>query len=284
MSRQLSTRKIVNVAGLALIVALSLLALSPLVSVLYYVIVHGWRALSFDFFTKLPLPVGETGGGIGHAILGSVILVVMASIISVPIGLGMGVLLSEYRHLRISRLLGSVVDLLASIPSIVIGLFAYAIVVKPFHGFSAHAGAIALSIVMIPIVARTTEEMLKLVSQTVREAGLALGLPRYRMILRIVIRGSLGPILVGVILAVARIAGETAPLLFTAFSSQQWFQGLSQPIASIPVQIYNYAVSPYDDWHEKAWGGALILILMVLGLNLSIRLFLARKNQKRSRS
>lgn len=269
-----------NIAGIVTIVFLSLIALVPLFSVLYYVVSHGWSALNFDFFTKLPTPVGESGGGIGHAILGSVILICMASVISVPIGLGMGVLLAEYHHLRISRILGSVVDLLSSIPSIVIGLFAYAIVVKPFKGFSAHAGAIALSMVMVPIVARTTEEMLKLVSHTVREAGLALGIPRYKVILKIIVKGSMSSIMVGVILAVARIAGETAPLLFTAFASQQWFQGLSQPIASIPVQIYTYAISPYEDWHEKAWGGALILILMVLGLNLIIRLFLAKQRAR----
>jgi phosphate transport system permease protein len=275
----LTRRKMINVFGIGLIVVLSLVALVPLFSVLFYVVSHGWRSLSLEFFTQLPAPVGELGGGIGNAIVGSIILIGMASLIGVPIGLGMGILLSEYRQLRISRLLGSVVDLLGSIPSIVIGLFAYAIVVKPFKGFSAHAGAIALAMLMIPIVARTTEEMLKLVSQTVREAGLALGLPKYKVILQIVVKGSLSSIMVGVILAVARIAGETAPLLFTAFASQQWFQGLNQPIASIPVQIYTYAISPYTDWHDKAWGGALILILMVLGLNLIIRLFLARRNR-----
>ncbi len=270
-------RKIINLFALSMIVVLAGVALVPLFSVLYYVIAHGMSSINWEFFTSLPAPVGDSGGGIGHAILGSVILIVMASLISIPLGLGMAILLSEYKQKPISRVLGVVIELLSSIPSIVIGLFAYAIVVKPFKGFSAHAGAIALSMIMVPIIARTTEEMLRLVPQSVREAGLALGLPKYKVILKIVVQGSLSSILVGLILAVARIAGETAPLLFTAFASGQWFQGLNQPIASIPVQIYTYAISPYDEWHDKAWGGALILILMVLGLNLTIRLFLQSK-------
>jgi phosphate transport system permease protein len=273
-------RKLTNSLFLIGVCVLALVALVPLFSVLYYVIAHGYRALNWDFFTKLPAPVGEPGGGMGNAILGSIILILMSSLISIPLGLGMGVLLSEYKQKRIARFLGVAVELLSSIPSIVIGLFAYAVVVKPFKGFSAHAGAIALSMVMIPIIARTTEEMLKLVPQTVREAGLALGLPKWKVILRIVVQGSLGSLMVGMILAIARIAGETAPLLFTAFASSQWFQGLSKPIASIPVQIYIYAVSPYEDWHQKAWGGAMVLILMILGLNLIIRLFLARKQKR----
>ena len=276
-AQNISRRKIKNVFFLSLTVILALIALVPLFSVLFYVLKQGLPALSWDFFTKLPAPVGESGGGIGHAILGSLILIFMASVISLPLGLGMGILLSEYPQKPMARALGTVVELLSSIPSIVIGMFAYAIVVKPFKGFSAHAGAIALSIVMIPILARTTEEMLRIIPQSVREAGLALGIPKYKVILRIVVQGSLSSLMVGVILAVARISGETAPLLFTAFASQQWFQGLSQPIASIPVQIYTYAISPYEDWHQKAWGGALILILMILILNLTIRFFLTRK-------
>ena len=279
----MKVRKLKNIIFLVGICVLALIALVPLFSVLYYVIEHGYRSLNWDFFTKLPAPVGEEGGGIGHAILGSLILIFMASLISIPLGLGMGVLLSEFKQKRVARFLGVAIELLSSIPSIVIGLFAYAVVVKPFKGFSAHAGAIALSLVMIPIIARTTEEMLKLVPQATREAGLALGLPKWKVILRIVVQGSLSSLMVGMILAVARIAGETAPLLFTAFASSQWFQGLDKPIASIPVQIYTYAVSPYDDWHDKAWGGALILILMILGLNLIIRLFLAKKRYRGSR-
>ena len=270
-------RKFLNFVFMSGVLSLAIVALVPLFSVLYYVISHGASSLHWSFFTELPAPVGEAGGGIGHAILGSLILIIMASMISIPLGLGMGVLLSEYKQKPISRALGVVIELLSSIPSIVIGLFAYAVVVKPFKGFSAHAGAAALSMVMVPILARTTEEMLRLVPETVREAGLALGLPKYKVILRVVLQGSLSPLIVGMILSVARIAGETAPLLFTAFASQQWFQGLNQPIASIPVQIYTYAVSPYEDWHDKAWGGALILILMVLGLNLVIRLFLPKR-------
>lgn len=275
--RQMTLRHWWNRFFLAGVCVLALIALVPLFSVLFYVISHGASSLTLEFFTRLPAPVGESGGGIGHAILGSLVLISMCSLISIPLGLGMGILLSEYSQKPVSRVLAVVVELLSSIPSIVVGLFAYALVVRPFKGFSAHAGAIALSMIMIPLIARTAEEMLKLVPRSVREAGLALGLPKARVILNIVLKGSLRSLTVGVILAVARIAGETAPLLFTAFASQHWFQGLSDPLASIPVQIYTYAVSPYEDWHAKAWGGALILILMVLGLNLTIRIFLPRR-------
>lgn len=268
-------RKVKNILFLLLICGLSVLALVPLFNVFFYVIEQGWSSLSFEFFMSLPAPVGEVGGGIGHAILGSLVLVCMASLMSIPLGLGMGILLSEYPEERVTQLLGTVIELLASVPSIVIGLFAYALVVKPFKGFSVHAGAVALSMIMIPMIARSTEEMLKLVHPSVREAGLALGLSKSKVILRIIVLGSLRPILVGVMLSVARIAGETAPLLFTAFASQQWFLGLSKPVASLPVQIYKYAISPYPDWNQKAWGGALILMLLVLTLNLGIRIIFA---------
>ncbi len=263
-----------------MVFVMAMLGLVPLFHVFYYVLGHGLSVINLDFFTQLPMPVGEAGGGIGHAILGSLILICMTSLISIPLGLGMGVLLSEYKHKKISKILGSVIELLSSIPSIVIGLFAYTVFVKPFKGFSVHSGAIALSLVMIPLIARSSEEMLRLVPQSTREAGLALGLPRYKMIIEIVIKGSLRSLLVGVILSIARISGETAPLLFTAFASQQWFLGLSQPIASLPVQIYTYAISPYEDWNEKAWGGALVLMVLVVGLNLMIRMIFSRKQER----
>jgi phosphate transport system permease protein len=273
-------RKFKNYIFISMVFVMAMLGLVPLFHVFYYVLGHGLSVINLDFFTQLPMPVGEAGGGIGHAILGSLILICMTSLISIPLGLGMGVLLSEYKHKKISKILGSVIELLSSIPSIVIGLFAYTVFVKPFKGFSVHSGAIALSLVMIPLIARSSEEMLRLVPQSTREAGLALGLPRYKMIIEIVIKGSLRSLLVGVILSIARISGETAPLLFTAFASQQWFLGLSQPIASLPVQIYTYAISPYEDWNEKAWGGALVLMVLVVGLNLMIRMIFSRKQER----
>jgi phosphate transport system permease protein len=253
------------------------LALIPLLSILYTVISRGLPALSFDFFFKTPVPVGEIGGGIGHAIVGTLVLILMASAIGVPLGLGMGILRSEYPKRKTARALRTAVEVLSSVPSIVVGLFAYAVIVKPMKGFSAHAGAVALAIVMVPMIARSSEEMLKLVPTSVREAGLALGLPRWKVILRIVVGGSVGSLMVSVLLAVARIAGETAPLLFTAFGSQRWFQGLNEPTASLPVTIYNYAISPYEDWHEKAWGAALVLIILVVGLNLFVRMMWTKR-------
>lgn len=254
-----------------------MIAILPLASVLIYVIYQGVGALNIDFFTQMPKPVGEVGGGMANAIFGSILLIAIASTVGVPVGVATGIYLSEYAQGKLAKTLRFAIDNLTSIPSIITGIFAYALLVIPMKRFSANAGGAALAVIMIPIVARTTEELLKLVPQHIREAGLALGIPRWKVILSVVVRGSLSGISTGIMLAVARAAGETAPLLFTAFNNQFSFRGLDQPVASLPVQIYTYAISPYEDWHQKAWAGALVLVFFVLTLNLFTRLILRQK-------
>lgn len=274
-------RKLLNYAMLGILGLAASIAIFPLLSVFLFVIKQGASALNLDFFTSLPLPVGEAGGGIGNAIAGTAVLILLSAAIGIPVGIAAGVYLSEYGTGKIAGSLRFAIDLLASTPSIIVGLFAYSVWVVPMGHFSALAGGFALAVLMIPVVARTSEELLKLVPQHVREAGLALGLPRWKVILMIVVRGSLGGLMTGIMLAVARAAGETAPLIFTAFGSQFWPKGLSEPIASLPVQIYTYAISPYEDWHQKAWGGALVLVAFVFLLNTMTRLILRRQPQTR---
>ena len=271
-------RKFKNYLALSILWLLAVLAILPLGLVLIYVLRQGIPALNLDFFTQLPTPVGQSGGGMANALVGSMVLMALSSFMGVPIGIAAGIFLAEYQHSRLALYLRFANDILTSIPSIVIGLFAYAFVVVPMRGFSAHAGGVALAIIMIPIIARTTEEILKLVPQHIREAGLALGIPRWKVIIEIVVlRAGMAGVLTGVMLAVARIAGETAPLLFTAFNNRFWASSLSQPIASLPIQIYTYAVSPFADWQSQAWAAALVLVLFVLGLNLFVRLVFARR-------
>ncbi len=254
------------------IIGLSLLiAIVPLFMVFYHIIRNGLPSLSLDFFTKLPAPLGEVAGGMGNSILGSLILISIASLIAVPIGIFGGVYLSEYKDEPIANAFRWTVDLLMSIPSIVIGLFIYASIVVPFKTFSALAGGCALALLMLPLVAKTTEEVLKLTPLYVREAGLALGLSRWRVILFIVLRGKTSAVMTGVVLALGRIAGETAPLLVTAFGNRNWPQSLMQPTPSLPVQIYNYAISPYNDWHQQAWAGALTLVMLIFVINIAAR-------------
>jgi phosphate transport system permease protein len=269
-------RRQINRFFMLLLTLATVVALVPLFSVFAYVVQQGFPALNLAFFTRLPAPVGEVGGGMGNAILGTLILVAIAGIIGIPIGVACGVYLSEYASGKISATLRFTIDLLASVPSIIVGLFAYALVVIPLHRFSAYAGGLALAIIMIPTIARSTEELLKLVPVHIREAGLALGIPRWRVIIRIVVRGSLSGILTGVMLSLARAAGETAPLLFTALNSRYWPKALDQPISSLPVQIYTYAISPYDDWHKQAWAGALLLVGFVFIMNLLMRIVIRR--------
>lgn len=249
-------------------------ALAPLFSVLVYVLSRGIPGLNLSFFTQIPQPVGEPGGGMANALVGTCTLVAIAAAIGVPWGVAAGVYLSEYGKSKIASVVRFGIDMLASVPSIVVGLFVYAVVVFPMGGFSAIAGGIALAILMIPTVARSTEEMLRLVPTHIREAGLALGLPRWKVILRIVLRGCVSAITTGVMLAIARVSGETAPLLFTALNNRFWHQGLDQPIASLPVQIYSYAISPFEQWHVQAWAGALVLVLLVFVMNIAARVFL----------
>jgi phosphate transport system permease protein len=272
-----SRRKVKNALFLSLLVFASILAITPLIAVFIYALKQGFAGLSLDFFTKLPAPVGESGGGMANALVGTAVLLALGSGLGVPLGIAVGVFLSEFGTGRLASFTRFSVDVLTSVPSIIVGLFAYALIVVPMKHFSAMAGGVALSIVMIPIVARSTEEILKLVPVHVREAGLALGIPRWKVILRILLPGSAGGITTGVMLAVARAAGETAPLLFTAFSNQFWGRGIDQPIASLPVQIYTYAISPFEEWHQQAWTGAFVLIVFVLSLNLLTRLILRKR-------
>lgn len=274
-------RKYKNFAMLATFTALTFLAVLPFVSILGYVISRGYAAVSLDLFTNLPKPVGEAGGGIANALVGSITMVLMASLVGIPMGTLAGTYLSEFGTGKVATGLRFTCDLLVSVPSIIIGLFAYTVIVVPMKGFSAYAGAAALLMIQVPMVTRTTEEILKLVPQHLREAGLALGIPRWKVILRIVLRGSVSGLTTGVMLAVARIMGETAPLIFTAFNNRYWSESLGQPTASLPVLIYNYAISPYEDWHAQAWAAALVLVVFVLLLNISTRLIIGRRPEGR---
>jgi phosphate transport system permease protein len=250
----------------------TLLALLPLASVLIYVTAKGIGGLSWDLFTELPAPVGELGGGFGNAMVGTLLLVGLACAVSIPVGVLAGLYLSELGDTRLGKAVRFSADVMSGVPSIAVGIFVYTLVVLSMRRFSALAGGIALGILMLPTITRTTEELLKLVPDSLREAGLALGVPKWRVILRVVLRTGAPGIATGVMLAVARAAGETAPLLFTAFGNRFWSTSLDKPIASLPVQIFTYAVSPYDDWHRQAWAAALVLIAMVLVLNVAARL------------
>ena len=249
-----------------------LLALVPLAFVLFYVVSRGAVAMNFAFFTQMPRPVGETGGGMANAIVGTLILVGIAALIAVPVGIISGIYMSEYAGTRFAALIRFAADTLNGVPSIVIGMFAYAIAVLPFKQFSAFAGGLALATMMIPIMARTTEELLLLVPSTMREGALALGATRARAVFTVVLPAALPGVITGVMLALARIAGETAPLLFTAFNNQFFSTKLTQPISSLTVQLYTYAISPYEDWHRQAWAGALTLVTLVLLCSVLARL------------
>jgi len=253
----------------------TLLAVGALLIILSYIAWQGIGSLSFQFLVDRPRPVGE-GGGIGNAILGSVVLLAISSVVGLPLGICVGVYLSEIGRGRFGGAVRFVVDTLTGIPSIVTGVFVYAILVVPMKHFSALAGGAALALIMVPIVARTTEEMLKLVPHSLREGALALGAPQWRVILGVVIPAAAPGIATGAMLAIARISGETAPLLFTAFGSRFFPESLNEPIASLTVQIYNYAISPYDEWHAQAWAATLVLMTLVLGVNIIVR-FLTRK-------
>ncbi len=253
----------------------TLLAIGILLVILSYIAWQGIGSLSFRFLVESPKPVGE-GGGIGNAILGSVVLLSLSSAFGLPLGIGVGVYLSEVGKGRFASLVRFIVDTLTGIPSIVTGVFIYAILVLPLGHFSAFAGGVALALIMIPIVARTTEEMLKLVPHSLREGALALGAPQWRVTLGVVLPAAASGIATGAMLAIARVSGETAPLLFTAFGSRFFSTYLDQPIASLTVQIYNYAISPYDEWHAQAWAATLVLMILILGINIVVR-FLTRK-------
>jgi phosphate transport system permease protein len=253
------------------------LALVPLALILGETLIQGLPVMSLSFLTNIPTPVGVAGGGVGPAIEGTFIMVGIAALISVPLGVGAGIFFSEWPESRLSVVSSFMNDVLAEFPSIVIGIFVYVLIVLATHTFSGLAGAVALSIIMIPIVARTTEESLKLVPRTLREASIALGVSRWRTVLRVVIStGKLG-LTTGILLAVARAAGETAPLLLTALGSSFFPKGLLDPTAALPLLIYTYGISPYSQWHADAWGAALLLVGFMLVLNLSVKLIIGRR-------
>jgi len=252
------------------------LALVPLAFVLFFVVSQGVQALNVDFFTHNPRPVGEPGGGMANAIVGTLILTGLAAAMAVPIGILSGVYLSEYRGSRFASMVRFAADTLNGVPSIVIGVFAYAVVVLPLRHFSTLAGGFALGVMMIPIITRTTEELLLLVPNAQREGALALGATRARAVFTVIVPAALPGIITGVVLALARIAGETAPLLFTSFNNRFFSTSLSQPISSITVQVFTYAISPYEDWHRQAWAGALVLVTIVLVCSMAARFAAAR--------
>jgi phosphate transport system permease protein len=283
MSRALLIwRKSLNVVMLTLTGVAALSVVSVLFLILGYLIWHGGTSLSWNFFTQLPKPVGETGGGMANAIVGSLKLLLLAAVIGLPVGLMAGVYLAEFGGQTFSFVIRYTTDLLNGVPSIVIGIFAYSLVVLPVKHFSTLAGGFALGIMVIPITVRSTEEFLRAIPGTLREGAMALGASKWKTIATVVLPAASGGILTGMLLALARVAGETAPLLFTAFSNRYWSPGWSQPIASLPVMIYTYAIAPYDDWHRQAWAAGLVLLGLVLLANLGCRLALNRGGNVRS--
>jgi len=267
-----SRRKVKSKIMLILCYIAAFTAILPLLYIFFYTTMQGASSLNWAFFTELPKPVGEEGGGMANAILGTLILVGLGSAIGIPVGVFAGIYVTEYSKNVLANIIKFVTDVLSGIPSIIIGIFAYGLIVIPMKSFSAYAGGFALGVLMIPTITRITEEMLKLVPHTLREAALALGIPRWKTTLRIVLRTAQSGIITGILLAIARAAGETAPLLFTSFGNSFWSTTLDSPMASIPVQIFNYAISPYDEWHRKAWAGAFVLIALVFIVSLIVRL------------
>jgi phosphate transport system permease protein len=276
MSARLIWRKFLNVTMLSLTGLCALITVAALFFILGYLVWNGGKDLSWNFFTRLPAPVGEVGGGMANAILGSLKLLLAAALFGVPIGLLGGVYLAEFGGQTVPFLVRYTADLLNGVPSIVIGIFAYALVVMPMHHFSTLAGGFALGIMVIPTVLRNTESFLRDVPPSLREGSFALGASKWRMVATVVLPAASRGILTGVLLALARVAGETAPLLFTAFGNRYWSPGWMQPTSSLPVIIYTYATGPYEDWHQQAWAAGLVLLGLVLVTNILVRAFLSR--------
>jgi len=264
-------RKVKNRLVQTITFACAALVILPLVLVFYHVLKSGIGAINWDFVTKLPKPVGESGGGMANAIFGTFDLLGLAASVGVPVGVLGGIFLSEYGFRRLNVWLRLGADVLNGVPSIIWGMAVYGLMVLPLKGFSAWAGGVVLGMMMVPLIMRTTEEVLFLVPGGYREAALALGIPQWRMVLQIVVRTGLKGIITGILLALARVAGETAPLLFTAFGNRFWNHNLSDPIAALPLNIFTYAISPYEDWQQQAWAGALVLLLLVAIVNVTVR-------------
>ncbi len=249
----------------------TLTVLTPLALIFIHIIKMGLSSLSLDFFTQIPKPTGESGGGMANGLFGSGLLILMASVIGLPMGVLGAVYLTEFGGGKLASAIRFSADVLAGVPSIITGMVAYALIVVPMKGFSALAGSVALALIMIPIILRTTEEQLKMVPGTLREASLALGVPLWRTSLKVMLPSAAKGVVTGILLAIARIAGETAPLLFTALGNQFWSRKLTEPIAALPLQIFSFAIAPYEDWHKLAWAGALVLVCIMFALNLGAR-------------
>ena len=274
--RTVRRRRVVNGIMLALTLVAALLATLPLLLILFHLLKAGAGSVRLHFFTNMPRPVGESGGGMANAIAGTLLLIGIAAAVGLPVGIGAGLYLAERRTTMLANVVRFLSDVLNGLPSIVMGIFAWQFLVRPVGHFSALGGGVALGAMMIPMVTRTTEEMVRLVPVALREAALALGYPRWRTSRSIVLRTAAAGIVTGALVALARIAGETAPLLFTAFGNQFWSVRLDQAIAALPLQIYTYAISPYDEWHAQAWAATLVLMTLILVINVSVR-FLTRK-------
>jgi phosphate transport system permease protein len=275
-------RKLKNTCMQVLTCLCALLVVTPLGLIFYHVLISGIASVNWAFFTQLPKPVGEVGGGMANAIVGSFELLGLAAVLGIPVGVFGGVFLAEYGSLRLNWWIRFAADVLNGVPSIIWGMVVYALVVVPMKGFSAWAGGIVLGMMMIPLIMRTTEEVLQLVPGGYREAALALGISHWRTVLQIVVRTALKGIITGILLALARVSGETAPLLFTAFGNRFWNRHLTEPISAIPLQVFSYAISPYEDWRRQAWAGALVLLLFVAIINVSVRLLTRDRFGQRS--
>jgi phosphate transport system permease protein len=273
---RMARRNIVNNIMLTLTGICTVLTVSALFLILGYLVVNGWRSVDWNFFTKLPLAPGENGGGVANAIVGSGVIILIAALIGIPVGFLGGIYLAEFGGKAVPMMIRYTADLLNGVPSIVIGIFAWTVVVVPTHHFSAWAGGFALSLMMIPIGLRATEQFLRGVPNSLREGALALGASKTRTVMTVVVPAAKQGILTGMILGVARVAGETAPLLFTSLSNQFWATSLNQPTATLPVLIYNYATSAYDDYHRQAWAAGLVLLVLVLIANVASRWVLSR--------
>ncbi|HVU09308.1 MAG TPA: phosphate ABC transporter permease PstA [Verrucomicrobiae bacterium] len=275
-------RKFKNAFMQTLAFACAIVVIAPLLLVFYHLVKEGFTSINWAFFTQLPKPVGEIGGGMGNAIVGTFILLAQAAVVGVPVGVLGGVYLSEYGSSKLNWWIRFAADILNGVPSITWGIVVYALLVVPMHTFSALAGGAVLGLMMSPLVMRTTEEVLQLVPNGYREAALALGIAKWKTIVQIVLRTATKGIVTGVLLALARVAGETAPLLFTALGNRFWAHGLTEPIAALPLQIFAYAISPYDDWHRQAWAGALVLLVLVLFINVSVRVLTRDRFQQKT--
>jgi phosphate transport system permease protein len=279
LERGHTRRKTTNYLMLGLSWTAAIIAIVLLVLILGYTLFHGVAYINLDTLTNPAKPPGEPGGGLRDDIIGTLVLMVIGSLIALPIGLMSGIFLSEFGGPRTASIVRFVADILAGVPSIIVGIFAYAVIVRPLHSYSAFSAGVALAIIMIPVVARTAEEAMRLVPNSMREAALALGITRWRSVIGVVMPGAITGIVTGIMLAVARIAGETAPLIFTAFGSYFGFDGLDKPIGALPLQIYRYAISPYQDWQQQAWAGAFILVVMVLIISIAVRWISSRQRK-----